>query len=186
MYKWMIGLIDRMFALFGAIACSQFPLFMQQYVKQLEGHAAELQHQVESLQIASAMTGKSLSQYVNKFLESGDGDFVLQGEIMQRMIERSHHFSQALIKLNEAPIYLKPMVFFQHLDLQIMKSTSRSFEMGIPLSLEGGAYALLGLFAGYGVFYILRSLIGLLVKKRLKKAASSICSLKELGKRKID
>lgn len=171
MYKWMIGLIDRMFALFGAVAFSQFPLYMQQYMKQLEGHAAELRHQVESLQIASAMTGKSLSQYVTKFLESGDGDFVLQGEIMQRMIERSHLFSEALIKLNEAPLYSKPMVFFQYLDLNIMKSTAGTFEMGIPLSLEGGVYALLGLFAGYGVFYTLRRLIRLLAKNRLKKAA---------------
>lgn len=56
MIKWIGGLIDRIFAVVGALACLQFPLFLQQYQQHLSGHVVELQIQIQAMQRAASVT----------------------------------------------------------------------------------------------------------------------------------
>lgn len=159
MFRWIGGLIDRLFAVIGALIFSQIPLFMLHYQYQLAGHVNELQTQVGAMKNAAAMTGKSLQQYVIKFLSSDDFDFKNQGHIMNQLIQRYDRLSEGYQALQESSIYFKPFVFVKYLDGPIANSTWKSFKMGFSLSLEGAAYALIGMLTGLIVYTLLRKML---------------------------
>lgn len=170
MVKWIKGFLDRAFAVAGALLLSQAPLFMQQYQQRLAGHVAELQLQIEMMRQAAALSGKTLNQFVQKFLASQDLDFVRQGEIMQSMVQRWESLSEGYIAMNNAVPFLKPFVFLAHLNYEIAKTTFEAFNIGISLSLEGFVYALFGIIIGYFTFIGLCKLlqaIGFLFKPLL-------------------
>lgn len=159
MFKWLGGLIDRLFAVGGALTFSQFPLFMQQYQQHLSGHVTELQTQVQAMRNAASLTGKSLHQYVVKFLSSGDVDFKHQGELMNSMIQRHQSLMEGYNALHDASIYSKPFVFIKYFDWDISKSTWESFEIGFSFNIEGIAYALIGIAFGLFIFWTLRKIL---------------------------
>ena len=159
MFKWLTTLLDRLFAVGGALLFSQIPLFMQQYTQQLSGHEAELHLQIDLIQKTAFQTGKTLDQFIHKFLSSSDPDFMHQGELMQGMVIRWHHLVEALTSLQESTFLTRPFVFMRHCDFEICKNTLKAFQMGIPLNLEGGLYAFVGIIAGFLIFFIIRQLL---------------------------
>lgn len=172
MFRWVGGLIDRLFAVASALIFSQIPIFMQHYQQHLSGHVTELQMQVQSMRNAAALTGKSLQQYVIKFLSSEDVDFKNQGNLMNEMIHRYNSLSEGHQALQEASIYSKPIVFLKYFDKNIAQSTWNSFEIGLSFNIEGIIYALIGI--GFG----------LLVYRLLFKAAGSFLNLLPISIRK--
>lgn len=158
MLKWIGGLMDRAFAVFGAILFAQMPLFMQQYTQQLIGRDAELKLQVDGMQNAAAVSGKTLEAFIRKFAESGDVDFISQGEAMQAMVARWHNLSDALAAMQNSNLWSRPFAFIYHLNGDAFGSTLANFQAGLPINLEGGAYALVGILFGYFVFATLRKI----------------------------
>lgn len=158
MSKWLTGFFDRVFAVLGALVCAQAPMFIQQYSQQLTGRAAELKLQVEAIANAAAQGHKSVPQYIQRFIDSGDQDFMLQGEIMQKMAFRYSDLSEALNQLNSSSLWMKPFVFMRNFNLEIGKSTLADFQLGIPFTLEGLIYALIGIGIGYGFFSVVVSI----------------------------
>lgn len=165
MFSWINALIDRGFAVAGALLFLQIPLFMQDYTLQLSGREAELRYQVNAMQQVASQTGKTIHEYIQKFLQSGDQDFTNQGVIMQDIVNRLHAFTEALQALQNNAAFTRPYVFISHLDYEIAASTWSSFEFGISLTMEGGAYALAGLCFGFVVYFILRKGFQLFRKK---------------------
>lgn len=152
---WIGGLLDRIFAAAGALLFAQLPMFMLQYTQQLAGRAAELNRQISSLKQISMMNGKSLNEYIHKFIATGDPDFVQQGELMQKMIQRFSYLSQAENDMSEASPLTQLFVFLRHFDSDIAKMTFTYFKFGIPLSVEGLIYGLIGLGFGCMLFHLL-------------------------------
>lgn len=155
MFNWITGLFDRVFAVACAIICAQSPMFIQQYNQHLSGRVAELKYQVDSMAYAATLGHKSLDQYILRFIESGDIDFIRQGELMHRMTERYESFSIALNRLSEASLISKPFIFVRDFNWEIARSTFSEFQPGVPLTLEGFAYAILGIILGYGIFALI-------------------------------
>jgi len=158
MIKWVGGLLDRLLAVSGALLFSQAPLYMHHYQQQLSGHVNELIYQVDIMRQAASASGKSLAQFIRKFLESTDADFVRQGNIMNDMALRTQKLSDALSTLDSASIFSKPFLFLTHLDLKIAKASYQSFNIGIPLTYEGLTYALMGMGMGFLIFFTLKQL----------------------------
>lgn len=158
MFKFVGGILDRACAVAGALVVSQVPLFIQQYKQQLSGHVAELQLQVEMVRQAAMASGKTIDQFIKKFVASGDVDFSRQGEIMQQMVQRWHDLADGFNALSQASIVAKPIVFFQHFNVSIAKETVSTFSPGIPLTLEGGVYALIGIGVGYLTFSTIKAI----------------------------
>lgn len=156
MKYWMIGLIDRIFAVLGALVFAQLPLFMQQYQHQLFGHIAELRVQTQAMETIAAAGGKTLPQFIQKFTESADPDFMRQGELMFGMTDRLQTLSQGMEAISAASPLSKFITFFQHVNVDIAKATLTDFRPGIPLTLEGGAYALAGVAVGFLFFYAIK------------------------------
>lgn len=157
--RWLAGLIDRLFVVVGALVMLQAPLFMQQYMLQLSGHTAELQYQAHNLEVAAEESGKTVPAYILKFTASEDPDFARQGKTMQDLVDRWHSFSNAFIALNNATIFSKPFVFIAYFNKEVASATWYSFEYGIPFSLEGLVYAIVGIFIGYFTFAFLAFII---------------------------
>lgn len=158
MLKWLDGLMDRIFAVIGAVILAQAPLFMQQYVHQLIGREAELRLQVDAIKHAANLSGKTLEELTRKFIENSDIDIARQGEVMLSMVTRWHNLSDALTAMQESSLWSRPIVFIHHLNADAFWSTLNTFKMGLPLNLEGGIYALIGIVAGYFSFAILRGI----------------------------
>lgn len=169
MFKWIGGLIDRIFAVIGALTFSQFPLFLQQYQQHLYGHVAELQMQVQAMKNAASATGKSLQQYVVKFLNSGDQDFQHQGELINSMIQRYQKLQEGYQALHEAPLYSKPIMFLKYFDWEIAQSTWKSFEVGFSFNIEGIIYAFAGIVCGLFCYWLIRKGLKGLLKPFLNK-----------------
>src|ERR1035438_6225201 len=55
-------MLDRLLCVLGAVAFSQIPEFMQQYLQRLGGHLDEARRQLDQLQAAAARSGLTLDQ----------------------------------------------------------------------------------------------------------------------------
>jgi hypothetical protein len=152
MLKWIVNMLDRIFAVIGALVFSQAPMFMQQYKQQLAGHVAELHIQIDAINKAALESGKTLDAFIQKFTTNADLDFMRQGEVMQNMTERYRTLLENYAALTEASAFTKPFVFISNLHNDIVQSTFKTFNFGLEFSLEGLIYALVGIFLGYSLF----------------------------------
>lgn len=149
MLKSIGALFDRACAVLGAFAFAQFPLFISQYQHQLTGREAEMRLQVDAIQRAASLSGKTLPQFIQKFTTNADLDFVRQGELMQAMVDRWYHLNDALIALQNSSTVGRPLNFLVHLNTDAFKSTLKHYSFGLPLTIEGAIYALFGIITGY-------------------------------------
>lgn len=150
--KWVLGIIDRLFVLIGALAFSQLPMFIQQYMHQLAGHEAELHYQVQKLEEAAQSSNLTIVDYIHKFSSHGDPDFARQGQMMQSMLDRFSSFHQSLISLEGSSYLGKPVIFMTNLNLDVAKATWQSFSFGLSFSPEGIVYAFFGGIIGFLLF----------------------------------
>lgn len=157
MIKWLGGLLDRSFAVAGAVVFAQAPLFMQQYTQQMIGRAAELNLQVDAMRKSAGLSGKTIEQLSQKFMENADPDIMRQGEMMLATVGRWHNVTDGLVAMQESSIWSRPFAFLYHMNTEAFVSTLHEFRMGLPLNMEGGVYAVLGVVAGYVVFAVFRS-----------------------------
>ncbi|MGZ3634018.1 MAG: DUF2937 family protein [Parachlamydiaceae bacterium] len=153
--NWLTGLLDRVFAVLGALVGTQAPMFIQQYHQQLSGRVAELKLHIEAITKVAAQGQKNLQQYIEHFMQSGDPDFMRQGELMLALNERYETLLQAFQNLTSASVLSKPIVFIREFNWDIASSTFVDFQTGVPFTLEGLAYAIIGIGLGFGVFCVI-------------------------------
>lgn len=180
MINWLTGLLDRTFAVAGALIFAQAPMFMQQYIHQLSGRVWELKLQVDSISEAALEGQKTLPQLIQKFITSDDADFVRLGNFMNWTVDRYEGLSASLQSLMNASVTAKPFVFVRDFNWEIASTTFSNFQMGIPFTLEGMVYGLIGIGLGYGAFFLILSLIQF-ISTLLTSAARKLYSL--LGSR---
>lgn len=148
--KWIIKMIDRLFAVLGAFAFAQFPQFYSQYLHELAGHVEELAYQVNLLK--QSFPGKPIQELITKFLQFSDTDVVKQGEFMKLMLERLEALKSSQMRLLDASVFTKPLLFIREADGGIALETYRRFQFGFTFSWEGLIWALVGLVVGYSFF----------------------------------
>ena len=149
-------MIDRVIALSGALLFSQAPMFIHQYTQNLSGHVAELNIQIQSLRNVASSTGKSLPEYVAKFTESSDIDFQAQGKWINALTDRFHSINDSLGALQDSSLLTRPLLFIRHCYLDVVEQTYHDFTPGIPFSIEGAAYAFVGMVLFSSLFWMLK------------------------------
>src|SRR5262249_23609355 len=127
----MKKIFTRLFILFGALLFLQLPLFINGYTQQLFGRVAELKLQNEALVKIASQNGKTLDQYIYKFLSSSDPDFHGQGEWMQLSVKRLYALKEALFNLEHATLWQRPFIFLKTFNLEIGKTTLIHFAPGL-------------------------------------------------------
>lgn len=168
MLKCVGALFDRACAVIGAVVFAQLPLFISQYQHQLTGREAELRLQVDAMRQAAGLSGKTLVQFIKKFTSNSDADFILQGELMQSMVDRWHSLNEALSSLQGSTVIGRPFNFLMHLNAEAFSSTFKNYTFGLPLTIEGGIYALFGMVVGYLFFSGIRKATTLRTPKAVK------------------
>jgi hypothetical protein len=156
MIRFIFGMIDRMIAVSGAVLFSQAPMFIHQYMQSLSGHVDELKIQIDSLKAVSITSGKTLSEYIGRFIENGDPDFAAQGKWMSSLLERYSNMSESLTALQDSSLWARPLLFIRHCYLDIAEQTYREFTPGLPFSMEGLAYGAAGLILFSSIFWLLK------------------------------
>lgn len=159
MFKWLNRFLDRIFAVAGAFVFLQIPHFFQYYTQRLGGHLAELHLQITALQKVAEKSGKSLQEYMQKFLNQSDKDFMSQGEIIQGILTRHLDLSEAYRVLVNATPFTRPFAFLKHAQFDIAMMTLKDFTVGLTLSMEGMIYALVGIVFGCCFYWFLNLII---------------------------
>lgn len=157
--RWMTSIIDRMLGVAGALLFTQIPLFFQQYLQRLAGHVSELELQLTLLKQTAAKSGKTLTAYIDKFLQQSDQDFVTQGEYLKGMVDRLGNLQQSYATLSEATVWTQPLEFLRFGDQEIFWSTIKQFEPGFSFSAESAVYAFIGMALGVGIFKLFRRIL---------------------------
>lgn len=149
---WLGRILDRIFALAGAIFFAQFPQFFSQYLHELSGHVAELSYQLSIIQETAKISQKSIGALIQKFLQSSDSDIIRQGDMLQGIVERYNAFTQADMALSQASLFTKPFLFIRYADIKIVKETLDHFQLGFSFNLESFVYAFIGVVFGITVY----------------------------------
>ena len=148
------SLLDRALCVVGAIAFSQFPEFMQQYLQRLGGHLDEARRQLEQFRHAAAQSGLTLDQLIHQTSTNSDAAVARLGGVMTAAVDRVHDLETTQFALLHASVWTRPFVFFRHVDPGIARNTWTIFKPAVPTTPEGLGYALLGIFVLLGVYHL--------------------------------
>lgn len=159
MFRWMIGIIDRLFVVAGALLLSQFPQFFQLYLQRLGGHVHELKIHVNKIQATALEAGRPIEHILTKLQNHTDQDFAAHGKMIAEMLTRYADLSQGYDSLSNASLFARPFLFLRYLNLDIAQSTFAHYGFGIPLTVEGFVYLLVGMLFGYLCFKLCELLI---------------------------
>ena len=149
---------DRIICVIVAFLFCQFPQLVQQYELRLAGHVAEASRQMLLLENSAKLGGKTLDEYIRKFLSQQDVDFVHQGEVMQNIQDRYLDLTKALTSLESSKVWAKPFLFFYHIHSEIFQETLQTFTFGLSVTLESAIYALIGVIIGALLYRGIRDL----------------------------
>lgn len=167
--RFLSGLLDRAFALLGALLLAQFPQFYGQYLQRLGGHIDELRRTVEGYEQAAAALGVSLELYIEEHLAAESEVITSSGEIISNLVERLWQLESSFQALIQAAPLTRWIVFVQHADWAVVRQCLHRFTPGIPTTVEGLVYAGAGLLLGWGLYALGRALL-LTVFKRNQEA----------------
>lgn len=146
-------LLDRVLCVAGAVAFSQAPEFMQQYLQRLGGHLDEAVRQLRQFEHVAAQSGESVSAFAARAQASADTVMARMGDIVAGAITRVDDLSIAVGALRDAAPWSRPFVFLEHLDAEIARATWGVFKPAVPTTLEGALYAAAGMIVFLTVYH---------------------------------
>jgi hypothetical protein len=163
-------IIDRVFAVIGAFVFCQIPELIRQYTALLYGHLSESKTQVVLLEQNALSSGKTIPEYIQKFLQQTDPDFVRQGKMLQTLVTRHDDLSTSYTALSQASLWTKPFVFFSKVNFPILHEATGQFVPTLAFTLETAIYALVGICFGVLVYRLLaKGFCALFSKEAVKK-----------------
>lgn len=165
-------LLDRIFSALGAIALSQIPQLISQYYDVLTGALSEANTNVQVFRNKAGEVGMDLRAFINEHLSSSSPVFQKSGEGMQLAVDRYESYQAAHTALGDASVWERPFLFFRHLDTNLFAALE--FRPGLPLTVEGAVYALVGIVLGLGLYHLFRTLPVRLVRGPKKRAHTQI------------
>ncbi len=139
------GFLDRALCVVGALAFSQAPEFIQQYVQRLGGHVDEARRQVAQFRRAAEESGVTLDDLISQTNANANSAVAKLGNVMSTATVRLDSLESAQQAIAQSSLFERPFVFFQHMDSEIARSTWSVFKPALPTTVEGLVYALAGM-----------------------------------------
>jgi hypothetical protein len=149
------GFADRVLAVAGAVLFSQAPEFFQQYLQRLGGHLDEARRILAQFEQAAGQAGLTLADYIRRTAANTDTAVARLADTMAAAAERVQSLQAAHDALRDASAWTRPFVFLRHLDWDIARGTLSVFKPAVPVTLEGGLYALAGMLLFVGLYHLL-------------------------------
>lgn len=147
------SLLDRVLCVFGAVAFSQFPEFIQQYLQRLGGHLDEARRQLAKFTEAAAQSNLTLPQFIDRTSANPDTAVAKLGGVMQDAVDRVNELSFANAAIHDASLWERPFVFLRHVDGEIASATWAIYQPAVPTTAEGLVYALAGVIVVLCIYY---------------------------------
>lgn len=166
------SLVDRILCVAGAIAFSQGPEFMQQYLQRLGGHLDEARRQLSTFQKTAGEAGLTLDRFISQTATNTDPAVARLGGVMTDAVERVDSLQAAHDALLHASLWERPFVFLRHIDAGIARATGAVYQPAVPTTLEGLVYALTGMLLLLVLYHFgLKRLLGLFARPRVPAKA---------------
>ncbi len=147
------SLLDRLLCVAGAVAFSQFPEFVQQYLQRLGGHLDEARRQVAKFTETAAQSNLSLPQFIDRTSANTDTAVAKLGGVMQDAVDRVNELSFANAAIHDASLWERPFVFLRHVDPEIASATWEIYKPAVPTTTEGLVYAIVGVVVALGLYH---------------------------------
>ena len=164
--RFVDAMIDRICAVIAAAAFAQFPNYLAQYLQRLGGHRDEAARHVDRYREIAAETGMTIQEYAGRLASSGDEVIMKTGRKIVEDVDRLDALSRALQELQGAPAYQRFFLFIKNIDIDIARAAWDDFTPGLPLTIEGAAYAAAGMIVGMFVYFLFKKLF-LLIGRRI-------------------
>lgn len=161
------NLADRILCVVAAVFLLQAPIYMNQYQNVLSGAQMESEISYERLRQIAADFDQTLTEYLGELLANDNPKVVANAEADQEQIDRYESYTEALGALQSASVLTRPFVFTSHYDPAIASAVV--FEPGLPLTMEGFVYALVGIVGMMLLIALVKRIFGL--NKRTKEIA---------------
>ncbi len=140
----------------GAAAFSQFPEFSQQYVQRLGGAVDALAQVVDEFDANAAQNGLSREQALAQI--TGTSFLDQHGTDMRATFQRYESLKGQLAQMHGAGPFMRAY-HAASLDGQLARAAYHNYKPALPLTLEGGIFALLGyLIAAIALTVIIKSI----------------------------
>jgi hypothetical protein len=163
--RFLDSLMDRICAVLGALFAAQFPQYLVLYLQRLGGHVDEARMNLDRYREIAKDTGLSLYQYIQHLLASADPAVFKTGQKVGADFERYNQLANALRELQGAPAYKKFFIFLKDMDFSIARNTLANFTPGLPLTVEGAAYAAIGVVLGMAAYFAVSRSVIFIFKK---------------------
>ena len=170
-FRFVNGLLDRAFALAGALLLAQFPQFYGQYLQRLGGHMEELRRTVSMYEQAAAALGLSLEQYIEEHLAAESKVITSSGEVISNLVERLWQMESAFAALVQASPWSRWLVFISRAEWAVVRQCLHRFTPGVPTTAEGLIYAGAGLLLGWGIYALGRALLAPALNRKKRPGA---------------
>jgi hypothetical protein len=148
------GVIDRLLCVAGAVAFSQVPEFMQQYLQRLGGHLDEARRQLAQFRHVASESGLTLDRLIDQTHANPDPAVARLGGVMTEAAQRVRELEAAQSAISDASLWTRPFVFLQHADRAIAHATWEIFKPAVPTTVEGFVYAGVGMLVLLGIYHV--------------------------------
>jgi hypothetical protein len=160
----------RFFGVIGGIAlglvASQFPEYAQQYTQRLGGAVDELKIITEDFDRRANEAGLTRQEAFARF-DVNDDVFVAQhGDSVEETFARYADLRATLDRIEGADAVERLSMLPQYVDSEIGRRTLQNFKPGVPVTMEGFAYAGVGVLLGYTIVSALFAFLALPFRRR--------------------
>lgn len=147
---------------------SQFPEYAQQYQQRLGGAVDELRVIVTDFDATAAREGLNRKQALIRYQENTDNFIVGRGADMAATIVRYERLSGHLGTLEDTGPLQRLSGFTRFYDEEIGTQALNAYIPAMPVSVEGLAYAGVGVLSGYGAVSLILGLLGAPFRRRAR------------------
>ncbi len=166
-FRSLGSLADRILCVAAAIVLLQAPIYMNQYQNVLAGAQQEAERSYLRLQQIAADFDQTLREYINELLTNVNPKVVANAEEDAEKMARYEKYTASLAAFQQANVFSRPFVFLQHYDPAL--GSAVEFQPGLPITMEGFAYALVGIVLMMILIGLVKRVFG--SEKRDKQAA---------------
>src|SRR2546430_6362749 len=161
MMLFLRGLFDRLFLVTAVVAGGLLPGFIAQYRQRLGGRLDQARLDLEPWQrIADQFYQGDIGKLIQYHLDSRDTTFHLEGGVIQSLVATVQRLQSAVDALH-GDLFHQLGYLAVHADAGLMRATFTDWVPTFPLSVQGGAFALLFALAVWLLFHASWRLLGL-------------------------
>jgi Protein of unknown function (DUF2937) len=131
-----------------AVGASQAPEFAQQYKQRLGGAVDELRKVVTLFDADAARNSLDRAGLLSRLETSADRAVADQGKSQRVTIQRFERLDAQKSAMDAPDVTSRVLSMVRSYDADIGRGAMRDYKPALPLTLEGGFFALLGFLAG--------------------------------------